>query len=106
MAALLGLSPLVSTWAAEPPRLALPAASANQQLADTIAQQLRHSGRLRGYTVDVAVRGAQVQVTGSVADQAQREEVLRLVQGVPGVERVLDRLTVAGNSSGLIPAQA
>src|SRR5262245_31958639 len=109
MAALLGLSSLLSRHpasAAEPPRLALPAASANQQLAETIAAQLRQSGRLRHYTVDVVVRGAVVEVSGSVADQAQREEVLRLVQGVPGVERVADRMQVAGASSGIVTAQA
>src|SRR5262249_48338513 len=35
------------------------------------------------------------ELTGSVADQLQREEALRIVQGVPGVDRVRDRLTLA-----------
>ena len=34
------------------------------------------------------------ELTGSVSDQLQREEAVRLVQGVPGVERVRDRLTM------------
>jgi hypothetical protein len=70
----------------------LPTVSPNQQLADTIASNLRQSGQLRGYTVDLVVRGNTVEVSGTVANQTQREEVLRIVQGVPGVERVVDRI--------------
>jgi hypothetical protein len=91
--------------AGEPARLGIPAntplitpASGNQKLADTIAAQLRSSGQLRHYTVDIRVAGSSVEVSGSVTDQSQREEVLRLVQGVPGVERVLDHLSV-GNAT-------
>jgi hypothetical protein len=72
-------------------------------MADTIAGRLRQSGQLRHFTVDIAVRDGSVELSGSVADQSQREEVLRLVQGVPGVERVVDHLTVAGS---IRPAQA
>jgi hypothetical protein len=92
-------------WAAggaPPPRLeispgqAVPAASENQRLADAVAGQLRQSGRLHSYDVDVAVEDRIVRLTGAVADDAQRDEVLRITYGVPGVERVLDRLTVGG----------
>ncbi len=87
--------------AGEPPPLplrpgdAVPAAmpSRNQRIADAIADELRQSGALRGYIVDVAFQNGVARLTGSVADQPQREEVLRIVQGVPGVERVLDRMT-------------
>src|SRR5438067_2263948 len=90
--------------AAEPPRLDLPpnqslptvVPSNNQQIADAVADQLRHSGQLHGYDVDVAVQNGAARLTGTVADQAQREEVLRVAHSVPGVERVLDRLTTAG----------
>jgi hypothetical protein len=68
----------------------------NQALADAIACHLRQSGQLHHFTVDVAVRGGAVEVNGTVASQPQREEVLRLIQGVPGVERVRDHLTIAG----------
>ncbi len=86
--------------AAEPPRLGLasntplPAVSSspNQQLAETIANHLRQSGQLRGFTVDIVVAGGAVELEGTVSNQPQREEVLRLVQGVPGVVRVRDRL--------------
>jgi hypothetical protein len=79
--------------------------SANQQLADTIADQVRHSGQLRHYTIDVTVRDGCVTVSGAVTGQAQREEVLRLIQGVPGVERVIDQLSVSGSSGSVTPAR-
>ena len=96
--------------AAEPSRLepvpaaALPsAASENQRIADAIADQLRQSAVLHGYDVDVAFQGGSARLTGTVADAAQREEVVRIAHGVPGVERVLDRLTIAGS---VTPARA
>ena len=82
---------------AEPARLpaSLPAAGSNQELADSLAVRLRASGLLKDYRVDVSVTGGSVELTGTVADQSQREEVVRLIQGVPAVSRVVDRLTVA-----------
>jgi hypothetical protein len=71
-----------------------PRQSVNQQVADSIAEQLRQSGHLHHYTLDLAVRDGAVELTGIVLDQPQREEVLRLVQGVPGVDRVVDHLTL------------
>ena len=68
--------------------------SANQQLADTIAATLQQSEQLRHYQVDVVVVGGSVAVSGQVANPAQRAEVLRIVQGVPGVAGVTDRLVV------------
>jgi BON domain len=83
----------------DPVRLApVPSARvSNQQMADAIAANLRQSGQLRRYCVDVSYRSGTAELTGVVVDQPQREEVLRIVQGVPGVERVLDRLTLANS---------
>jgi hypothetical protein len=96
--------------AGEPARLAPPAAhplpavvAENQKLADSIASQLHSSGQLRHYRVDVAVRDGDVELTGCVADSPQRDEVLRLVQGVPGVVRVTDHMTLA--SGNITPVQ-
>jgi hypothetical protein len=72
-------------------------------MADAIAARLRQSGQLRHYTIDIAFREGTAELGGAVADQAQREEVLRLVQGVPGVERVVDHLS-AGDE--IRPVQA
>jgi hypothetical protein len=78
----------------EPGRLNLEAVSANQHLATEIAARLRANANLRHYRVDVSVREGVAELTGQVADQSQREEVLKTVQAVPGVERVSDRLTL------------
>jgi hypothetical protein len=78
----------------EPGRLNLEAVSANQQLATEIAARLRGNAHLRHYRVDVSVRDGVAELSGQVADQSQREEVLKTVQAVPGVERVSDRLTL------------
>lgn len=78
----------------------LPAPSqptANQRIANTIADQLHQSGNLRHYTVHIAFQNGVADLSGTVADQPQREEAIRLVQGIPGVERVHDRLTLAGS---------
>jgi hypothetical protein len=81
--------------AAEPPRLDLAAVgSENQQIADAIADELRHSGRLHGYNVDVAVQNGVARLTGTVADLPQHDQVLSIAREVHGVDRVLDRLTV------------
>ena len=102
-----GATPPAQPPASEPPRLSIepgpalqgPAQlSPNQQLADTIATQLRQSGRLHGYHMDICVEAGTVELTGQVADQGQRDEALRIVQGVPGVERVRDRLTLASGT--------
>jgi BON domain len=107
------LAGLLGLWVAhplpgqEPSRLNVePSASLapNQQLANAIAEQLRQSGQLRHYAVDVTCRNGTVEVSGVVADQPQREEVLRIVQGVPGVERVIDLLTPT--STGITRVQA
>jgi hypothetical protein len=74
-------------------------APGNQQLADAIAASLRQSGRLRHYQVDVVVRGGGVELTGQVANDEQRGEVLRIAQAVPGVANVTDRLAVRETAS-------
>lgn len=107
LAATVGLGLVLSeihfTFAQEPARLGAlaspalttpPPLSVQQQLANTIAQHLRDSGQLRRYRIDVSVENGLVELTGEVADQTQREVALRIVQGVPGVVRVRDRLTL------------
>src|SRR5262249_4978074 len=89
VAAALGLCAAHFRPAQEPGQLglernSLPAPrSATQQLADAVARQLRQSGQLRDYRIDIVCREGLVELSGTVADQSQREEALRLVQGVP-----------------------
>jgi hypothetical protein len=102
LAAAVGLAAAHLTPAQEPGRIRLdPSAQTapahNQRVADAIATQLRQSGRLHRYHIDVGFRDGVAELTGTVADGPQREEARRLAQGVPGVERVVDRLTVPGD---------
>ena len=89
---------------AGPPELGAPAplplpiavGSTNQQMADNIAHNLMQSGRLRRYAIDVSFEEGVAELTGVVADRAQLEDAVRLVQAMPGVVRVRDGLTIAG----------
>lgn len=68
--------------------------STNQQMAETIAARLRESGQLKHYRVDISFEDGLADLTGEVADQPQHDEVLRQVQGTPGVEQVRDRISI------------
>jgi hypothetical protein len=99
-------APLRAQPPAEPGRLNVRIdPSANQRVAETIGETIRQSGRVRGYHLEVTFQGGTAELRGQVTSAAQRDEVLRLVQGVAGVDRVRDLLTVAGEES-LRPAQA
>lgn len=107
LATLVGLGLSHFAGAQEPLRLGIdpaplahpPLVSANQQVADTIAEHLRQSGHLHQYNIDVVFQNGTAELSGTVCDQFQREEALRLAHGVPGVERVLDHLTLTGSGS-------
>lgn len=71
--------------------------SFNQKIADNIADLLRQSGHLRHYTIDIAYHNGVAELKGMVSDPVQRDEVRRLVQGVPGVECVRDCLAFSGS---------
>ncbi|MFQ3651196.1 MAG: BON domain-containing protein [Gemmataceae bacterium] len=79
--------------AVEPARLDL-VAPTNQQLADDVAARLRQAGVLKDYTVEIVTQDGKVELKGVIADAKQRQEVLRLVQSVRGVQRVVDGLIV------------
>jgi hypothetical protein len=100
LAAMLGMWGAFPLRASEPARLSVqptsPSLSVNQQIANTAAQHLRQSGQLKRYSIDITFQDGLAELTGHVADQFQREEAVRIVQGVPGVERVRDRLVVTG----------
>jgi hypothetical protein len=93
--------------ALEPGRLNLETSSvsANQQLATTIAARLQNNAHLRHYHVDIQVAEGTAELTGHVADAAQRDEVVRTVQAVPGIERVRDGLSLR-DAQGVVNVQA
>ena len=53
--------------------------------------------------MNVRFRAGSAELTGSVANAEQHDRVLRLVQQVPGVQGVVDQLSVAG---AIVPVQA
>jgi hypothetical protein len=63
-------------------------------LADSVANRLRESGVLKNYTVEITAQEGKIDLKGIVADASQREQVLRLVQSVSGVQRVVDGMIV------------
>ncbi len=85
------------------PESTRPICNSNQEMAENIAARLRQSGQLQHYDVNIRFHDGAAELTGSVADVGQRDRVLRLVQDVPGVRGVVDRLSVAG---AIVPVQA
>ncbi len=63
-------------------------------LAQTIARTLQESKQLSRYRVNVTAQNGTVDLTGEVADAAQREIVARLVRSTPGVGVVRDWIQV------------
>ncbi len=78
--------------------------SQNQRMADAIAERLHASGRLHGYRVDIRFEAGVAELTGRVADAAQRAEVAGMVRGLSGVRQVNDLLE-AENGKVLLTAQ-
>jgi hypothetical protein len=72
-------------------------------MAESIAARLRQSGLLQRYDVEIRFRDGAAELAGAVADADQHDQVVRLVQGVSGVQRVVDHLSVAGT---IVPVQA
>lgn len=89
----------------EPGQLALQSVSANQRLATTIAGRLRTNANLKNYRVDVSVTEGLAELRGQVTDAGQRDEVVRTVQAISGVERVRDKLTIL-DAPGVVSVQS
>jgi hypothetical protein len=77
----------------------------SQGLAPRVAQALKESGKLSQYRVGVVHHGnGVIDLTGDVADEAQREMVIQLVRTVPGVQVVRDWIQVRAGS-GIVRTQ-
>ena len=53
----------------------------NQRMAQAIADSLRASPQLRGYSIDITFDGGLAVLTGTVSSRAQKEEAVRLANG-------------------------
>jgi hypothetical protein len=73
----------------------LTTAARGEDLAATVAAKLRDSGALQGYRVSVKAKSGTVWLEGSVADQKQLATAIGIAEASPGVERVVNRLSIA-----------
>jgi Flp pilus assembly secretin CpaC len=74
----------------------LPTTGRADELAASVAERLRDSGELSGYRVSVKSNGGTVWLEGRVSDDRQLAAAVRLAESSPGVERVVNRLAIAG----------
>lgn len=69
--------------------------SINQQLADSIATQLRGSGLMRGSSISIVAVDGTVELHGTTSHPQQAAQIAGAVQGMAGVDRVNNQLVVA-----------
>src|SRR3954469_5244150 len=83
---------------------ALPAISAfadppaEQQMARRIGMQLKQSGQLHNYEIDVKYHDGVACLEGKVSSPEQRQAAIRLAQKIKGVSQVECKLAVASDS--------
>jgi osmotically-inducible protein OsmY len=70
-------------------------APAQPELATAVATALRNSGSLKGYRVSVKAQNGTVWLTGTLSSLDQLQAAVALAERTPGVERVVNRLSVA-----------
>lgn len=75
------------------------ASAGNQEVAETIAANLRQSGQLHGYKIGVKFQDGTAWLRGQVASHEQMNTALRLVFQTPGVTRVVNNLTIVGDGA-------
>jgi hypothetical protein len=77
--------------------LAAPALA--DDLATSVAAKLRDSGALSGYRVNVKSKLGTVWLEGRVSDERQLAAAVGIAEATPGVERVVNRLTIGNEST-------
>lgn len=63
----------------------------------------KDAGRLKGFGVDVKNNGGMIQLTGRAASEAQRAEILRIVESVPGVSAIRESISVPSQDLAQLP---
>ncbi len=79
--------------------LASVAWAGNQEVAEQIAQSLRQSGKMQDYKIGVKYQEGTVWLVGRVASEQQLTTALHLVMQSPGVDKVVNSLSVANPES-------
>jgi hypothetical protein len=70
------------------------AAGTDQETAQQIADSLRASGRMKGYSIAVKYKEGTARLEGSVRSQQQLEQALEIVNRTPEVKRVINNLSI------------
>lgn len=78
----------------------------NQEVAEQIAANIKNSGQLHGYKIGVKFQDGTAWLRGQVSSQEQMNIALRLAFQTPGVKRVVNNLTVAGQEASASAASA
>jgi osmotically-inducible protein OsmY len=68
--------------------------SSDPKIAQNITQRLSGCGIRAPSRVTIASAGGQVTLSGTIQYEHQRAQAMKAVQGVSGVKRVVDNLTV------------
>jgi hypothetical protein len=70
--------------------------NSNLVIARQIADNMRTSGQLKGFSIGVLYQNGEATLDGKVTSQQQRQAAIGIAQQCQGVTRVIDRLTIAG----------
>jgi len=94
--AIAGIALLAPCWAL----------AGDAELAQQIADSLKTSGRMHGYSIGVKAHDGIVTLNGKVRSQQQLRTALEIAGDVPGVEKIFNGLTVTGGDASVRPANA
>jgi hypothetical protein len=78
----------------------------DQDLADQIGASLKNSGKMHGYSIKVNVQGTTVWLNGSVRNQEQLTTALDIVQDAPGIDKIVNGLSVREGATPAAVRQA
>jgi hypothetical protein len=76
------------------------AAGTDQEVAQQIADTLRTSGQLKGYSIAVKYKDGTARLEGTVRSQQQLNQALDIVNRAPDVKRVINNLSVVPAPAG------
>lgn len=76
------------------------AAGTDQEVAQQIADSLRASGRLKGYSIAVKYKDGTARLEGTVRSRQQLDQAVDLVNRSPDVKRVINNLSVVPGATG------
>ena len=86
--------------------LAAPVASKDQKIVSAVVAQLgkaQQAGQLKGFGVDVKSEEGVVSLNGRASSEAQRDQILRIAESVPGVQRVRNAITIPQAAAAKLP---